>query len=150
MRFRDRFARFMYGRYGIDDLGRFMLYLTLILMIFSTVFSWDVLFFVCLAFMILSYFRIFSKNIYKRGYENDKYLCIKGKIKTFFGKLFCGKNYGTDGYRSRCNCYKGAVYDAEYKVFKCPSCKQKLRVPRGKGRIQITCRRCGKEFIKKT
>ena len=150
MRFRERFARFMYGRYGFDELGRLLLYITLLLMIFSTVFRWPVASFICLFVFILSYFRIFSRNINKRSYENDRYLCLKGKVLDAFRRAFGKKGEKKDGQRSCCNCYKGAVYEAEYKVFKCPDCKQKLRVPRGKGRIQITCRRCGREFIKKT
>ena len=150
MRFRDRFARFMYGRYGFDELGRFLMYFTLLLMIFSTVFAWKAPFYICLVCFILCYFRIFSKNVYKRGYENDKFLCAKGKILEAFRRAFGKKSKSADGYSSHCNCYKGKIYDAEYKVFKCPECKQKLRVPRGKGRIQITCKRCGNEFIKKT
>ncbi len=150
MRFRERFARFMYGRYGFDELGRFLLYITLLLMIFSTVFRWTVAYYICLVIFVLSYFRIFSKNIYKRSYENDRYLCLKGKVLDAFRRAFGKKGVQKDGQRSCCNCYKGTVYEAEYKVFKCPECKQKLRVPKGKGRIQITCRRCGREFIKKT
>lgn len=151
MGFREKIARFMYGRYGaggLDNFGRFLLYGSLILLIIGR-FITPVLYWIGIAALIYGYFRIFSRNVYKRSYENDKYLKVKGKICGFFSKLF-GKNGKRERFTSRCNSYSGKTYDLAYKIFKCPKCKQKLRVPRGKGRIQISCRRCGNEFIKRT
>lgn len=150
MRFRQWFARMMYGRYGargFDQLNKMLMYSSLILLLLGRLIP--VLYFIGLAEFIYMYFRIFSKNIYKREYENDKYLRAKDKIRCFFSKLF--NRSGDDGrFSSRCNSYSGNTYTLTYKIFKCPKCKQKLRVPRGKGRIQISCKRCGNEFIKRT
>ncbi len=150
MRLRDRFARFMYGRYGFDEMGRFLLYSAILLVLFSSLFRWTALYYISLILLIVSYFRIFSKNVYKRSYENDKYLAVKAKILEAFKRAFGMKKNEDGTYSSGCNCYKGDNDRKKYKIFKCPACKQKLRVPRGKGKIQITCRRCGKEFVKKT
>lgn len=151
MRFRERLARFMYGRYGsrgLDQLSKFLMYTSLILLIFGRFIS-GILYIVGLAMFVYMYFRLFSKNIYKREYENDKYLNAKNKVCAFFSKLF-GKNNSNGRFSSRCNSYSGNTYTVTYKIFKCPKCKQKLRVPRGKGKIQISCKRCGNEFIKRT
>ena len=150
MRLRDRFARFMYGRYGLDEMGRFMLYASIVLILLSSLFRWPVLYYICLILLVIGYFRMFSKNIYKRSYENDRFMNIRCKVLEAFKRAFgCKKN--PDGtYSSCCNCYHGDNENKKYKIFKCPECKQKLRVPRGKGKIQITCRRCGKEFVRKT
>lgn len=151
MRFREKFARFMYGRYGargFDQFGKFLLYASLIIMLLGS-FIVRILYFIGLALFIYQYFRIFSKNIYRREYENETYLRAKNKVYMFFAKIF--NRSSKDGrFSSRCNSYSGNTYTVTYKIFKCPKCRQKLRVPRGKGRIQISCRRCGNEFIKRT
>ena len=150
MRFREKLARFMYGRYGLDEFGRFLLYSSLVILLVSSLLQLSVLYFIALFELIFSYFRIFSKNIYKRSSENRKYLDIKSRVCSFFGRIFSGLGIKRDRYNSRCNSYSGSVYEQQYKVFKCPNCKQKLRVPKGKGKIQISCRRCGNTFIKRT
>lgn len=151
MRFRERFARFMYGRYGsrrLDQFSRFLMYTSLIALIIGG-FTFRLLYLIGLVLLVYMYFRLFSRNVYKREYENDKYLQIKNKIKAFFCRVFKRSNNGGH-FSSRCNSYSGNTYTVTYKIFKCPRCRQKLRVPRGKGRIQISCKRCGNEFIKRT
>lgn len=150
MRFRQRLAAFMAGRYGIDNFGRFLLYLTLILLLISSFGPLRFLYLFAVLGMIYCYFRIFSRNVYKRSYENSKYLACKEKVLIFFRKLFPKKGYSDRSFNSKCNSYSGNVYEQQYRIFKCPNCKQKLRVPRGKGKIQITCRRCGNAFIKRS
>lgn len=150
MRFREKFIRFMYGRYGMDQYGKFLLYGSLILLIISSLFKFAPIYLIALAGIVYGYFRIFSKNIYKRQFENDRYLKTKAKVCGFFSNLFGKFKKQGNNYSSRCNSYRGNSYTMEYKIFKCPKCKQKLRVPRGKGRIQISCKRCGNEFIKRT
>ncbi len=61
-----------------------------------------------------------------------------------------GKRDGQNTVRSCCNSYTGNRYDRKYRIFKCPECRQKLRVPRKMGRIKIICRRCRYEFVRKT
>lgn len=158
---REKYFRFMQGRYGIDALGRFLIYSVMIFSLLNLLFGSLILFTVDLAIWSYAFYRVFSKDIYKRSMENNRYLnfkaCISGKIKRFFNRFRQGGNAFGDGsdecgqkFRSKCNSFSGKCYDDTYKVFKCPKCRQKLRVPRGKGKIMITCRRCQYEFIKRT
>lgn len=146
MRFRERFARFMYGRYGMDNFGKFIFYFALGMMIVNIFIKTSVLYFISLALLIYGYFRCFSRNTYKRSYENDSYMRISNRVRAFFNKHFGNRG----SYSSKCNSYSGNAYTVEYKIFKCPKCKQKLRVPKGKGKIMISCRKCGNEFVKRS
>ena len=78
-------------------------------------------------------FRIFSRNVYKRRQENQKYLRMTSGVRGYFR-----------GLRERWSQRK------DYKFYRCPSCHTLLRVPRGKGKIKLVCRKCGTSFIKKT
>lgn len=131
--FKDRFARFMYGRYGMDQLSRNLSLICLVLLVITMFSRSNVLYAIALAGIIYTYFRVFSRNISKRSKENEKYLSFHYKV---VGKI---------------NRIKYIIKDNKtHKIFKCPSCSQKIRVPRGKGRISIKCPKCRIEFIKKT
>ena len=131
--FKDKFARFMYGRYGMDQLSRNLSLICLVLLVITMFSRSNVLYAIALAGIIYTYFRVFSRNISKRIKENEKYLSFHYKV---VGKI---------------NRIKYIIKDNKtHKIFKCPSCSQKIRVPRGKGRISIKCPKCRIEFIKKT
>ena len=131
--FKDKFARFMYGRYGMDQLSRNLSLICLVLLVITMFSRSNVLYAIALAGIIYTYFRVFSRNISKRSEENEKYLSFNYKV---VGKI---------------NRIKYIIKDNKtHKIFKCPSCSQKIRVPRGKGRISIKCPKCRIEFIKKT
>ena len=136
MNFRNKFSNFMYGRYGIDQLSRFILGVTFVLCILSfftkgTVNS--VLSILIFASIVLLYFRMFSRNIYKRAAENEKYLRIISKIKF-------NKNFSKEAREQR----------KYYKFFKCPGCGQKIRIPKGHGKIEIRCPKCNNKFIRRS
>ena len=80
MKFRDRMQNFMQGRYGTDDLGRFTLYLALIFCIISLFTKNGLLNTLAIVLIIISYVRMFSRKIYKRQAENQKYLELKYKV----------------------------------------------------------------------
>lgn len=132
---KKKIGRFMAGRYGNDKLNQFMMAVFLgcaVLNLFvrnayaSTVLnSWE-----CLL-ILLVYIRMFSRNISKRYAENQKYLALENRLRRFFGQ----KRYLMQQRK-------------EYHIYKCPGCKQKIRIPRGKGKISIRCPKCGEEFIK--
>ena len=132
---KEKIGRFMAGRYGNDKLNQFMMAVFLgcaVLNLFvrnayvSTVLnSWEFL------LIILVYVRMFSRNISKRYAENQKYLAFENRLRRFFGQ----KRYLMQQRK-------------EYHIYKCPGCKQKIRIPRGKGKISIRCPKCGEEFIK--
>ena len=133
MKLRERLYRFMYGRYGSDNLSRFMLVLYFVLM-FAGVFisnPWVgfVLWAVNLALLVIMTFRMFSKNIYKRQYENAKYLRVKNKISEFF-------KYLVNKWKFR----KTHVYK------KCPHCNVKLKLPKKTGFHTVKCPKCHNNF----
>ena len=131
MRLRERLQRFMYGRYGVDGLGQFMIWTSVICMLLSWFIARPLFNTIALVLLIVSYFRIFSRNIQKRYQENCTYYRYVNKVKDFFKKQ---KSYSKQR--------------KTHHIYKCPQCKQKIRIPKGKGRVAIRCRRCGTEFIK--
>lgn len=118
-------GRFMMGRYGTDKLNIAILVAGLIASLLSVIIKFPLL---NLIFMALSYalmgwalFRMLSHNTYKRYRENRKYLMLVQQFK-----------------------------DREHRYYDCPRCRQQIRVPRGKGKISITCPKCKEKFIRKT
>lgn len=131
--FKDKMARFMYGRYGMDQLSRNLSLICLVLLIVTMFVRNNVIYMIALVGIVYTYFRVFSRNISRRSEENEKYLKFYYKV---VGKL---------------NKIKFRITDSKtHRIFRCPSCSQKIRVPRGKGKISIKCPKCRIEFIKKT
>lgn len=128
---KEKFMRFMYGRYGIDSLGKFTIGLGLFFIIVSN-FSHSAVFptlaWVCI---LVAYFRMFSRQISKRAAENQWYLNKTRKIRSWLAKQ---KNY----FQQR----------KTHHIYTCPSCRQKIRVPKGKGKIEIRCPKCSATFIR--
>ena len=131
--FKDKMARFMYGRYGMDQLSRNLSLICLVLLIVTNFVRNNVIYMIALVGIVYTYFRVFSRNISRRSEENEKYLKFHYKV---VGKL---------------NKIKFRITDSKtHRIFRCPSCSQKIRVPRGKGKISIKCPKCRIEFIKRT
>ena len=116
---------FMLGRYGTDKLNMAILsagvILSVLVMLISNPLLDGILTLIAYGLMIWAIFRMLSRNTYKRYQENRKYLRFLERIK-----------------------------DREHRYFDCPRCHQSVRVPRGKGKISITCPKCKEKFIKKT
>ena len=130
---KEKFLRFMAGRYGVDQFSRFLSFVALALIVLNLFFRSSVLWILGLAVLVLTYVRMFSKNFEKRRKENERYLQLKYKLTSGF------RNWNDRRKQSR-----------DYVFFRCPSCHAMLRVPRGKGKIRVTCRKCGNAFEKKT
>lgn len=136
----NRFRRFMEGRYGSDNLSRFMLIIAVVLLITNWILGKfvqiaivsSILSTVTLVLLILNLVRMMSRNYQARYAENQRFLRVKASITGFF-----------KGQRT-------GARDKNHKIFKCPACGQKLRVPKGRGRIAITCSKCKTQFVKKT
>lgn len=128
----DFLRRLMYGRYGNDSLNQFLLVVAIVLLVPWFFTHWAVLSILIFALLIVVYFRMFSRNTYKRSAENQKFL-------TWFTPL-----------QRKVAGRKMQMQDKEHRYFKCPSCGRTLRVPRGRGRIEITCPHCKRKFLKKT
>ncbi len=136
-RFRSWYAGFMQGRYGergIDEYGHFLNIVTIVFLLLSMLFRRvGIFYWIALALIIYDYYRLLSRDFTRRRRENDRYLQIRYNRGAFMD----------DMRRKR--------EDAKvHKIFKCPRCHQKVRVPRGKGRISIRCPKCGEEFVKKS
>lgn len=118
-------ARFMAGRYGTDKLNMMILGIGVAICLMSMFIRRPlvnlILTIISYALLIWALFRSFSRNTYKRYQENRRFL-------QFFDRL----------------------KDREHKYFNCPRCRQPVRVPRGKGKIAITCPKCKERFVKKT
>ncbi len=130
---RNWLARFMIGRYGMDQLSKVLNWISLIFLIISMIVKHDIFLWIAIAILLYSYYRIFSRNTAKRYQENIKFLDFVGKIKQ-------KRN------RSRYQQEQRKIY----KFFVCPQCKQKVRVPKGKGKICITCPKCRMEFVRRS
>ena len=129
---REKLQRFMWGRYGNDKLNQMLMIVAMVCLVLSMIFRGP-FYLLAVAAMIYVYFRMFSRNIPKRSAENQWYLAKTRKLRDAVGK----KNRELGQLK-------------QYHIYKCPKCRQKIRVPRGRGRIAITCRKCGTEFVKKS
>ena len=140
MKMSDRFRNFMRGRYGVDQLSNGLVFLFFILILIgiltrNTIFTW-----IALIPMILSYYRMFSKNFSKRYNENRIYTNLMSPVYDLLDKIKGFFNRKIKRFKTR----------KEYKYFKCPNCKQELRVPRGRGEITVTCPKCQQSFDRKS
>lgn len=134
---KEKFANFMSGRRGMDELSRFLYGLTLLFLILSllipNVMARFVFLLLAVLAMALTFWRCLSKKLNARWTENERYLKKTQRFRNW-------KRLRRDMWKQR----KG------YKFFKCPSCRSVMRVPKGKGKIRIVCRKCGTAFEKKT
>lgn len=117
--------RFMEGRYGNDKLNMMLLTVGAVTCLVNLFFAVPllnlILTLVCYGLMFWAIFRLLSRNTYRRYQENRKYLQFVERIK-----------------------------DRQHRYYDCPRCRQQVRVPRGKGKISISCPKCKEKFIKKT
>ncbi len=130
---KQKFQQFMSGRYGADQLSRLLMVITLVVLVLSMFRPLRFLYIVAMVVLVYTYFRMFSRNVEKRYAENQKYLNWKYR-------LVVKKDQRKKRWAQR----------KTYHFYKCPNCKQTVRVPRGKGNICITCPKCRTEFVKKS
>ena len=130
---KEKIRQFMIGRYGTDGLNQFLSVASIVLILLYFFTHIPLFTTLGLLLLILCYYRMFSRNISKRTEENYKFYTLKDRLT---GKV----NGLKDQWANR----------KLYHYYRCPKCRQKLRVPRGRGRIQISCPRCGTQFIKKS
>ena len=123
----------MMGRYGNDKMNQVLSVVSLVFVLLGVIFDINALYSLGMIMLAYIYLRMFSKNISKRYAENQAFLKHYYRVTQWFS----GKKHALERNK-------------DYKIFSCPSCKQKLRVPKGKGKIQIRCAKCGHEFIKRS
>ena len=140
---KERLRRFMIGRYGADELNKFLTICGWVLLLLGFLLSGfhstaavsvgSLLVTLSWAVLIYSVFRTLSKNTSKRAAENYAYFKYKNKV------------------LSRWKGLKTRWQDRKvHRYFRCPQCRATVRVPKGKGKIRITCPHCKNQFIKKT
>lgn len=133
---KERFRRFMQGRYGADELSKALAVVVLIAFglslftdrPFSTIYNgigWVAI--------VFAYWRMFSKNHRVCWAQNQKYLSMRNQVVRFLNKQ---KSL--------------ASQRKTHHIYTCPNCGQKIRIPRGKGKIEIRCPKCRRTFIKKS
>lgn len=129
--------RFFAGRYGVDELSRFLTGLAMVTLILSCLIRnglVGILFWLLtLTSLTWNYYRMFSRKVDRRRAENSAYLTLRYRLT---GRL--------SGWRQRIRQKK------YYRFYKCPGCGVTTRVPKGKGRIRVTCPKCGESFIRKS
>ncbi len=130
---REKFRRFMAGRYGTDALNQFLSIFAVVLLLISLVSGWGLFTLLGLVALVWCYFRTISRNISRRTEENYKFYTMQERVT---GK-FKGVKRRWDDRKT-------------HRYYRCPKCRQLLRVPKGRGRIEISCPRCGTQFIKKS
>ena len=135
---RDEFNKFMQGRYGVDEFSRFTMGVALALIILTMFVNivnrsvGGVLDFLGIAAIVYAYLRILSRNIQQRYAENQKYVQFIAPI------------------TKKVDFFKRKRKDKTHKYYKCPTCNQVVRVPKGRGKIEISCPKCHTKFIKRT
>lgn len=129
---RNALQRFMYGRYGNDQLNLFLLFSYVALYLLYSITHIVLFYWVSFATVVWSLFRLLSRNFAKRRAENAKFMKLAAPVVKW--------------YRMRRTIHR----DKDHVYFKCPSCAQQLRVPKGKGKITVTCRNCGAVFQEKS
>ncbi|WP_234122817.1 ribonuclease P Rpr2/Rpp21/SNM1 subunit family protein [Clostridium hydrogenum] len=127
----NKFASYFKDSYGWDKLSSYLSIIGIILCStkFTAVFG--------VALIVFSTIRSISKNKYRRYQELQTFESFLGNLKNKFSTL----KYSTA---------HNIAQSRQYKIFKCPKCSQKLRVPRKQGKVVITCKKCGTEFKKRT
>ena len=129
---KEKFYHFMQGRYGIDQLNSFLMIVCVICFIINMFIGSIVLTFIAYGTWLFVIFRMFSKNIYARNRENDKYLNFFSPLSRWLKLKLMSKQ------------------DPSNKYFSCPKCKQMVRVPKGHGTVVVTCPNCQNKFEKRT
>ncbi len=134
---REKFSRFMSGRYGADELSKALNIGVLVCLVISIFSGWipllSIFYWIGLILMVYTFFRMLSRNVSKRYEENQKFLNARYQ-----------RTVKREAAKKR-----WAQRDM-YRFYKCPSCKQRVRVPKGRGKICITCPKCRTEFVRKS
>lgn len=123
----------MVGRYGTDQLTAALFVAGMVLTFIGNALNWHVLVILTYVLFFICIYRTMSKDILTRQKENNRFLRYWNPVERWAKKKY--------------NIFKSRK---EYKYFKCPNCKQELRAPRGKGKISVTCQKCGTKFMQKS
>lgn len=132
-KFREKLRQFMIGRYGMDQMNQYLMYAVLAVILINIFARSRILEILEVAGLVYLYFRMLSKNVGRRYQENQAFLRHTFKVTDRISKWKFRMQEGR-----------------KFHIYKCPDCGQKVRVPRGRGKISIHCPKCGTDFIKKS
>lgn len=130
---KEKFLRFMRGRYGTDELSKALLIAGIAIMLIANLADSTIIYLMSTALIVFAYFRIFSRDTYRCSLQNQKYLGVKNRL--------------IRGWRSRTDILRQRK---DYRIYSCPSCRQKVRIPKGKGKVEITCPKCAAKFSRRS
>lgn len=138
---KQRFTQFMQGRYGSDGFNRLICIMALIFLLCGMLLDGWMLTWLSAGLLAFAYYRMFSRNTTRRAQENAAYYQLQHMI--------------TGGLRTRLGAWNAkmrtrAAQRKTHRFFRCPQCGQELRVPRGRGKIEISCPKCHKTFLGKS
>jgi len=125
----EKIRRSMQGRYGMDELSKFLMAISIVMLLLATFTSNSMVNLVSFIIIGFVYVRMFSKNFYKCSLQNQKYLKLRNKL--------------TGSWQNKISHFKQRK---THSIYNCPECKQKVRIPKGKGKVKITCPKCRAEF----
>ncbi|MEG2175013.1 MAG: hypothetical protein RR135_05980 [Oscillospiraceae bacterium] len=123
---------FMAGRYGVDQLSLAMLVAYVLMSLVASMADFQIFNVVALLLLVICWFRMMSRNTWKRSAENQKFLTMTAPVRGWFGRVMT------------------RLKDRNHRYFQCSGCRTTLRVPRGRGKIEITCPHCGRRVVKKS
>ncbi|MDO5551408.1 MAG: hypothetical protein Q4F76_09560 [Lachnospiraceae bacterium] len=130
---RRKLQQFMIGRYGTDQLNHFLNVCMVVLLAVNLFVRTGILYSLAVVLLIISYYRMLSRNISARFQENERYMRYRFRVTE------CLKKWRFRADQAR-----------KFHIYKCPGCGQKIRIPRGKGKISIHCPKCHTDFIKRS
>ncbi|MCL2046716.1 MAG: hypothetical protein FWG88_10080 [Oscillospiraceae bacterium] len=130
---RNKLRNLMTGRYGPDHLNIAMVITSFVINLLHLILRIASMLYMSWGFLVLSVFRMLSRNIERRRGENDTFIRYWWPVRTQIGRLLANVKHGKT-----------------HRFIKCNGCGNTLRVPKGSGKLQITCPKCGERFIKKT
>lgn len=126
---KEKIIGFMRGRYGVDELSKFLMMLSVAMIIMGSLTGNTLVNLLGFAAIGSAYFRILSKDYYRCSGQNRKYLQLRHRL----GSSWQGQ---IRRFKER----------KIYRFYRCPQCRQKVRIPRGRGKVKITCPKCTSEF----
>lgn len=130
-RLRAKLARFMQGRYGADQLNLTLIVVAVVGSLIGSLLRLRLIVLLTDALLIVVFYRMLSKDLGKRAAENTKYLQKTAGVRKSVQEF-------TNRYKNR----------KQFRYYTCPKCHARLRIPRGVGKVTITCRSCGEKFEK--
>ncbi len=144
----NNFMHFMQGRYGRDRLGDALMWTGVVLSVINIFVRGNILWILSMAAIIFAIYRMFSKNYARCSKQNEWYL---RKIYPAVEKAGIRLRYFGGCIKHRAERISSSIkMHRQYHIYKCRKCGQKIRIPRGKGKIMVTCPKCRYEFKKRS